>query len=164
MIDRAYAITMAAYNQWMNAKLYDCAARLSDEQRKQDRGAFFKSLHGTLDHIVSADMIWLYRFSGRSIEHFQLGQRFDDFGEMRAQRESLDVEISAWAASLDGDWLKGDFAYFSKSYNAHYSKPAWLLVVHFFNHQTHHRGQASDLLMQMGIDPGATDLPAMPGT
>jgi uncharacterized damage-inducible protein DinB len=164
MIDRAYAITMAAYNQWMNAKLYECAARLGDEQRKRDRGAFFKSLHGTLDHIVSADMIWLYRFSGRSIEHFQLGERYSAFTELRAQREVLDAEISAWAAALEPQWLASDFAYFSKSYNAHYSKPAWLLVVHLFNHSTHHRGQATDLLMQMGIDPGSTDLPAMPGT
>ncbi|MDB5972156.1 MAG: damage-inducible protein DinB [Hydrocarboniphaga sp.] len=164
MIDRAYAITMARYNRWMNARLYACAERLSDEQRRQDRGAFFKSLHGTLDHLISGDTMWMYRFTGRSIENLTLGGRFDTFAEMRAHRESLDQEISAWAATVDSTWLASDFAYYSKAYDMHYTKPAWLLVTHFFNHQTHHRGQATTLLMQFGIDPEATDLPVMPGT
>jgi len=163
MIDRRYAITMAAYNHWMNTKLYDCAARLSDEQRRQDRGAYFKSLHGTLDHIISGDTMWMHRFTGRSIDDLSIAGRSDAFAGLRAHRESLDAEITAWAATLEPTWLAADFAYYSKAYAAHYTKPAWLLVSHFFNHQTHHRGQATTLLMQFGIDPGATDLPAMPG-
>lgn len=162
MIDRTYAMTMAAYNQWMNVKLYDCAARLSDEQRRQDRGAFFKSLHGTLAHLIDVDMIWLHRFTGRSLDALTTAGRFDDFAAMRAHRGPLDDEILTWAGALEPAWLAADFRYYSKAYDAHYTKPAWLLVAHFFNHQTHHRGQATTLLMQAGIDPGPTDLPVLP--
>jgi uncharacterized damage-inducible protein DinB len=164
MIDRAYAIMMASYNRWMNTRLYDCAAQLSDEQRKQDRGAYFQSLHGTLAHILNGDTMWIYRFTGRNIDNLSFSEGHCDFAAMRTRREALDEEILAWSATLEPQWLAADFAYFSKSYNAHYTKPAWLLVSHFFNHQTHHRGQATTLLMQFGIDPGATDLPVMPGT
>jgi uncharacterized damage-inducible protein DinB len=164
MIDRQHATLMARYNQWMNGKLYDCAARLQDAQRKEDRGAFFKSLHGTLGHLVSADTIWLHRFTGRSTEGLTLTGAYDDFDQMRARRVALDEEILAWSATLETQWLAADFSYFSRISNAHYSKPAWLLVVHLFNHQTHHRGQATTLLTQLGIDIGPTDLAAMPGT
>jgi uncharacterized damage-inducible protein DinB len=163
MIDLEYARMMAGYNRWMNQKVYASAASLSDEQRQQDRGAYFKSLHGTLDHIIGGDTIWLYRFTGRSTDSLTMATRFSDFIEMRAHREALDEEILAWTATIEPAWLGRDFAYFSKSYNAHYVKPAWLLVAHFFNHQTHHRGQATTLLTQFGIDVGPTDLPAMPG-
>ena len=66
MFDGTYALLMAEYNQWMNGKLYDGCARLSDEERKRDRGAFFKSIHGTLNHLVWGDRAWLPRFNGKS--------------------------------------------------------------------------------------------------
>lgn len=163
MIDREYAITMATYNRWMNAKLYDAAAALSDAERREDRGAYFKSLQGTLEHLLSADNVWLYRFTGRSIDTLPMNAVYQDYAALRAQRERVDEQLLAWAATLEPAWLAADFVYFSKAYNAYYVKPAWLLVAHLFNHQTHHRGQATTLLMQFGIDPGATDLPAAPG-
>lgn len=163
MIDRAYAHRMARYNRWMNGKLYDCAAQLSDAQRKEDRGAFFKSLHGTFNHLIYADQAWLNRFSGRSADGLTPpAPVHEDFAQMCAARAALDQEMLDWSQSLTAEWLAADFRYYSKAYEAWYTKPAWLLVTHLFNHQTHHRGQATTLLMQFGIDPGATDLPVLP--
>lgn len=163
MITRDYALTMARYNSWMNSKLFAAAAELDDAQRKADRGAFFKSVHGSLDHLISADTIWLYRFTGRSLEGLNFAEWFTDFAAMRSHREALDAELEAWVASIDTEWLQSDFSYYSKAYQAHYTRKAWLLVAHLFNHQTHHRGQVTTLLSQFGLDVGATDLPAMPG-
>ena len=160
MIDRAYALRLAAYNRWMNQNLYACAAQLTDEQRREDRGAFFKSLHGTFEHLVSTDTVWMNRFARRETgpaEPLDL-----DFDALRERRRALDEEIIGWAGSLETDWLASDFRYYSYAYAAHYSKPGWLLAAHLFNHQTHHRGQATTLLMQFGIDPGPTDLPMLP--
>ncbi len=162
MIDTRYALRMAAYNRWMNQSLYACAARLDDAQRREDRGAYFKSLHGTLEHLVFADALWIRRFKGESLDGLAPGQWLQaGFEAMRERREALDQEIAGWAATLSPDWLQADFHYYSVAYGRHYVRPAWLLVTHLFNHQAHHRGQATTLLMQSGIDPGATDLPAM---
>ena len=163
MIDHDYLRLMLRYNRWMNRKLYDCAARLDETRRHRDLGAFFKSLHGTFEHLVYGDTAWLYRFTGRSIEHLRPDQAlYPDFAALRAERERLDDALDAWGASVSAAWLAQDFTYYSPTYARHYTKPAWLLVTHLFNHQTHHRGQATTLLLQLGIDPGATDLPAVP--
>ena len=160
MIDRAYALRLAAYNRWMNQNLYACAARLTDEQRREDRGAFFKSLHATFEHLVSTDTIWMDRFKLRRVGPMEpLALSFE---ALCSRREALDEEIIEWAGSLETDWLANEFRYYSYAYGAHFSKPGWLLAVHLFNHQTHHRGQATTLLMQLGIDPGPTDLPMLP--
>lgn len=163
MIDREYALMMARYNHWMNTRLYQLAAGLSDAERKADRGAFFKSLQGTFEHLIYADTAWMARFAGRSIDGlFPAVSPFADFDALQTRRETLDLEILAWVETLTPEWLQADFTYYSKAYDAHFTRPAWQLVVHVFNHQTHHRGQATTLLMQMGIDPGATDLPVLP--
>lgn len=154
---------MAAYNRWMNGKLYACAAQLSDAQRKEDRGAFFKSVHGTLNHLLYGDLAWLYRFTGRSLDGLDpAAGLYDDFERLQQRRLELDAELSDWAANLTPQWLAADFTYYSQAYAAHFTRPAWLLVVHLFNHETHHRGQITTLLSQLGVDVGATDLPVMP--
>jgi len=163
MISPAFAQRMAAYNRWMNGKLYAAAAGLSEAQRREDRGAFFKSLHGTLNHLMYADTAWLYRFTGRSIDVLDPKRDlFDDFAAMLAARAALDVEIQCWAEGLTEDWLLEPFSYYSQILGRSLTRPAWMLVTHLFNHQTHHRGQATTLLTQFGADVGATDLPAMP--
>lgn len=163
MISVEHAQLMADYNRWMNAKLYAAAAQLSDAERRADRGAFFKSIHGTLVHLLRADLAWYWRFTGRPLEgladHLA---RHDDFAALRTQREALDAELQAWTARLTAAWLAADFTYFSIAYNAPYTRPAWVLVVHLFNHETHHRGQVTTLLTQLGIDIGETDLPVLP--
>ena len=163
MITPEYARTLARYNRWMNGKLYDCAATLDDGARKADMGAFFKSIHGTLNHILLADRVWMGRFVGPLFVPQSLSQEmYADFGELRREREQTDTAIEAYAATLDDAKLRSTLEYRSISRPAPQSKPLGLALAHFFNHQAHHRGQVTTLLMQRGVDPGVTDLIAMP--
>lgn len=168
MITPQYAQTLARYNRWMNEKIYAACDRLTDEERKEDCGAFFKSIHSTLNHLLWADCMWLGRFAkGTSLEKeypkAALGSDlYDDWNALKAARMAMDADILAWAAMLDADWLGRDFTWYSGLTKSNRTKPAWLLVAHMFNHQTHHRGQVTTLLSQRGIDPGDTDLMLMP--
>lgn len=136
--------------------------------RTQDCGAFFGSIHATLDHIVWGDTIWLSRFTkGTTLEcaapDYASGTvGFPDWAKLRAARIALDADILAWSAQINAHWLAQDMSWQSATSNATNCKPHWLLVTHFFNHQTHHRGQVSTLLNQVGVDIGVTDLPWMP--
>ncbi len=165
MIDAEHARTFARYNRWMNRSLYDCAARLGDAQRKEDVGAFFKSIHGTLNHLLLGDNIWMGRFEGPVFvpKTGSLAEELHaDFGELRRAREAMDARIVEWAARLTDATLASELRYTSIVNPAPRSIPMWLAVAHFFNHQTHHRGQVTTLLMQRGVDPGVTDLLWMP--
>ncbi len=156
-----YNTAMATYNQWMNQQLYAVCANITERDRKSDRGAFFKSIHGTLNHLVVADRIWLGRFTQQPFSA-QLDQElYSDFSELQAQREVLDRTIVDWAQNLTSDWLTADLTYTNSSGSTR-TLPHWLLVTHMFNHQTHHRGQLTTLIHQLGYAPGVTDLPAMP--
>jgi len=163
MISTDYARTMAAYNRWMNARLYECCAKLSDAERKRDAGAFFKSIHGTLNHLLLGDRIWLGRFSGKPFPVKSLAQELHaDFAELRSEREATDKVISSWAASLWEADLARNLGYTSISNPQPRKHPLWIGITHFFSHQVHHRGQLTTLLFQRGIDPGATDLIWLP--
>jgi uncharacterized damage-inducible protein DinB len=163
MITGAYARTMAAYNRWMNERLYECSARLTDGERKRDRGAFFRSLHGTLNHILLGDRIWLGRFFGKPYLVKSLDQVLcADFDELRIERAATDEIILGWVDSLSDAELANDMDYTTIAHPQARRHPMWIGVAHFFNHQTHHRGQATTLLMQSGIDPGVTDLIWLP--
>lgn len=154
---------MARYNRWMNQRIYQCCAPLSDEARKQDMGAFFRSIHGTLNHLLLADRLWMGRFTGEPFHAESLDQElYADFTELRAAREQEDQRILDWVASLTPDDLAGELSYTSMSKPQPRRYPLWFALSHFFNHQTHHRGQVTTLLMQQGIDPGVTDLIWMP--
>jgi uncharacterized damage-inducible protein DinB len=163
MITPDYARTMARYNRWMNGKLYDCAGQLDDASRKADMGAFFKSIHGTLNHLLLADRVWMGRFIGPVFVPSSLADELHaDFGELRHEREMTDAAIEAYAATLDEARLRETLRYTSISRPAPQEKAMGLALAHFFNHQSHHRGQVTTLLMQRGVDPGVTDLIAMP--
>jgi uncharacterized damage-inducible protein DinB len=160
---RLYAATMAAYNRWMNEKVYAAAAKLSDEERKRDLGAAFGSIHGTLNHLLVADQAWLQRFRGQAVTMKSVDQELHSaFEELRAAREAMDAEIEAWAAQLDEEFGTRPFRFYSVAYEQELTRPGWVLVAHVFNHQTHHRGQLTTLLEQLGADAGVTDLPWMP--
>jgi uncharacterized damage-inducible protein DinB len=160
---------LAAYNASMNRKLYAAAAKLPHAELCADRSAFFGSLFGTLKHIVAADMIWLNRFMGHPTR-FQalqplcdipkpasLTQQFGaDLPSLLAQRMRLDEIITALAAELSAADLEQALSY--QNSRGVFRKNFGSLLLHFFNHQTHHRGQASTLLSQAGIDIGVTDL------
>jgi uncharacterized damage-inducible protein DinB len=161
MITPAYVRLMANYNAEMNRRLYGAADRLSDEERKTDRGAFWKSLHGTLCHIMWGDMQWMSRFDGWTKPEVGIKQSaamVHDFAALRARRETADVAIVDWSKRVDEKWLAEDLVWFSGAANREMREQRRALVVHFFNHQTHHRGQAHALLTAFGQDPGDTDL------
>jgi uncharacterized damage-inducible protein DinB len=163
MIDPSYCQLMAQYNQWMNQKLYAICAEIPDEERKQDRGAFFKSIYGTLNHLLEGDRIWVGRFTGKPLSSRKLGEElYSDFEQLRQEREQFDQEILDWAKTLLVEWLAQPFEYTSNVDGKTRTLPTWLLVTHLFNHQTHHRGQLTTLLSQIGHDPGVTDLPWLP--
>jgi len=158
-----YAKTLAAYNRWMNDRIYDACAKLSDEERKRDAGAFFKSIHGTLNHILLGDRVWLGRLVGVPFVVKTLDQElYADFTELRAQRGKTDEDIVAWADSLTEAAFDGQMSYMSTVNPQLRIYPFWVAVTHLFNHQVHHRGQVTTLLTQRGIDPGVTDLIWLP--
>ncbi len=163
MVSSEYCHTMARYNRWMNARLYALCATLPEEELRADRGAFFGSLYATLNHIAYSDLAFLSRFTGDPAVVPELGvDLFHGFAALRAERERLDARLLGWAASLTASWLAEAQTYVSKVDGLTRTLPRWLLLVHLFNHQAHHRGQATTLLAQRGHDMGSTDLPFMP--
>ena len=159
MITAEYARTMARYNRWMNGKLYECAGGLDDAARKADMGAFFKSIHGTLNHLLLADRMWMGRFTGELFLPGSLADElYADFATLRRERDRTDEAIEGHMAALDDTRLASTLRYTSITNPAPRTIPLALAIMHFFNHQTHHRGQLTTLLMQRGIDPGVTDL------
>lgn len=161
---------MAQYNQWMNARLYDTAAKLSPEELARDRGAFFGSLLGTLNHIMVGDIIWLKRLgthpaAHRALEPVRQRERPDaltqilhaDLASLAQARKDLDAIIIAWTDELTAADLDHTLEYRNMKGVAA-RKLFGTLVLNLFNHQTHHRGQATTLLSQAGLDVGVTDL------
>ncbi|HEY9661723.1 MAG TPA: DinB family protein, partial [Allocoleopsis sp.] len=162
MHNQDYYKIMAQYNQWMNQKVYAICAEIPDEIRKEDRGAFFRSIHGTLNHLLYGDRVWMGRFTGQSTSG-KLGQDlYADFDQLRQQREITDQQILDWTKHLTQEWLSQPLTYISGVDHQTRTFPSWVLVTHLFNHQTHHRGQLTTLLSQLGHDPGVTDLPWLP--
>ncbi len=225
----------AKYNRWMNEKLYALAATLSDEERKRDLGAFFRSIHGSLNHLLLTDRVQLGRFTSRlrkkafpqpaslSVVSPRRGRTigkqpdpsptaqdkvlsqgaesrrgcigvsphpasdpgitsllqtldaggnpvpirsldqelYSNFDTLRRERARTDLAIEKWASGLTIEKLSGSLRYRAMLDGREYEHPLWWAVSHFFNHQTHHRGQITTLLMQLGKDPGVTDLMAM---
>ena len=157
----------ARYNRWMNDKLYALAATLSDEARKRDSGAFFRSIHGTLNHILLADRVWLARFKGVAAPDGFMGpgirsldqELYANFEELRRERALTDDELSSWVSAVKPEKLAAPLVFMRRGHRL--ESPLWGVVAHVFNHQTHHRGQITTLLMQQGHDPGVTDLFAM---
>ena len=149
---------LARYNTLANRRLYEVCARLSDAERKRVRPAFFKSIHGTLNHIMVGDRIWLARFEGSEIASTRLDAiLYEDFDALGAARMSEDARIEAFASGIDEDFLGKTIRYRNHAGNTHVD-PVDLLVAHLFNHQTHHRGQIHDMLTQTDVTPPALDM------
>jgi len=154
---------LARYNQWMNEKLYQVCAEIPDQKRKEDLGAFFQSIHGTLNHLLYGDKAWMGRFTGHPYSITVIGENlYEDFEELREERIKIDQDIVEWSRSLSVEWLEFPFEYTSNVDQKTRVLPTWILVTHLFNHQTHHRGQVTTLVKQLGYDPGITDLPWLP--
>ena len=164
MITREYCELMARYNRWMNERLYALCAAMPDGERKRDRGAFFGSIRGTLNHLLWADRMWLGRLVGPVYTHPAFGaDMFANFDELKREREATDQVMLKWGKSVSAEWLASPLEYASVVDGKTRRLPRAIAVVHMYNHATHHRGQLTTLLKQAGIDPGVTDLPWVPG-
>ena len=140
--------TFAAYNRWANARLYDACAALPDAEYRRPRGAFFASIHGTLNHILVADRIWMGRIEGADSGIASLDTILhDDLAALRVAREEEDARIAGMVDGLDAARLAGDLHYANLA-GTPQTTPLGQVLAHVFNHQTHHRGQAHDLLHQ----------------
>lgn len=170
MSELSHLRLMADYNAWMNQKLYDAAATLPAHELAAERGAFFGSLAGTLNHLVAADTIWLRRFSTHPARFAVLAPVLalpvptalnatysDDLAVLAAHRRMLDGVITSLSAQL-ADADLGHVLHYASMKGIRSQKRFGDVLLHFFNHQTHHRGQASTLLSQAGVDLGVTDL------
>lgn len=172
-MDRLHHVRlMAAYNAAMNERIYDAARALPPAELRADRKAFFGSILGTLNHLANGDLIWLKRFAGHAAQFPQLAAvralpdpaalgalSFGDLDSLWERRRWLDAQIVAWTDALCEADLDQSVRYVNSRGAA--DKNLFSLLMHFFNHQTHHRGQASTLLSQQGIDIGVTDLLAL---
>ena len=165
MIDIAYVRRMARYNRWQNENLYGAADGIAEEDRRRERDAFFGSIHKTLSHILWGDRMWMSRFAGTprpegGIPHST--SLYPEWEGLKRERAAFDGAIIGWADGLDPQWPNGDLSWFSGAIKASVTRPKWQLVMHFFNHQTHHRGQVHCMLTQAGARPRDTDLFLMP--
>jgi uncharacterized damage-inducible protein DinB len=164
---------MAQYNQWMNAKVYETAAKLSPEELARDRGAFFGSVLGTLNHVMVGDTIWLKRLAEhpaghRSLDPLRQRERpkalnqilYADLADLWRERQNFDAIIVEWTGELTAADLDHVLEYRNMQ-GTPMRKLYGSLVFSMFNHQTHHRGQATTLLFQEGLDVGVTDLVAL---
>jgi uncharacterized damage-inducible protein DinB len=159
----------ARYNREFNRVLFGKVAELEDEERKRELGAFFGSIHATLNHILLADRIWLGRFAKAfpemsSLAEAALVHEFSslsqeicaDFDDLCRERRATDEVITDWVEELSDEVLARTMRYSNSSGQVR-EHPVWVAVAHLFNHQTHHRGQVTTLLSQLGHDPGVTD-------
>jgi uncharacterized damage-inducible protein DinB len=154
--------TMARYNRWANARLYDAAAALPDALYRKDIGLFFKSLHGTLNHLLATDRIWMRRIDGTGEAPDRLNAiLFEEFAALREARKAEDERILRFVESVSEGELEAIRDY-KTTRGVPQRDPLGQILAHLFNHQTHHRGQAHTALSQLtGAEPPPLDLLVM---
>jgi len=165
MITPAYIIEMAAYNGWQNNGLCRVVQAMDEADVRADRGAFFGSIFGTLNHLLWGDLLWMSRFDGGPAQSPVIADSAAftaSVADWADQRIRTDARIVTWAAGVTASDLSGNLTWFSGSLNAEVAKPTATCITHFFNHQTHHRGQLHAMLTAAGQTPDATDLVFMP--
>ena len=149
----------AGYNAWANERLYSAAAMLSDSEYRADHGAFFGSVHGTLNHLVVGDRIWMQRLTGEGEAPARLDAILhEDFGALRAAREAEDARIVAFVEGLSEHDLGRRVRYRTISRPADIEQELGYALPHVFNHQTHHRGQVHCLLTKTVEEAPSLDL------
>jgi uncharacterized damage-inducible protein DinB len=147
---KAHFDMFAHYNAWANARLYEAARALPDADYRADRGAFFKSVHGTLNHLLVTDRVWMHRFTGEGAPPERLDMiLFDALAALAQARVAQDARIVDYVTSLTPDALSGTISYRRVSTPDRMTQPLMPALAHWFNHQTHHRGQAHALLTSL---------------
>jgi len=150
--------TLAYYNRIANERLYESCAQLSDDEYRKPRAGSFGSIHGLLNHILLGDTIWLARFEGGGAITPALNSvLYDEFPALRAARAEHDARIEAFFARLTDEPLSRSFPYVNNQ-GKNYVESAPVAFSHFFNHQTHHRGQITVMLSQTAVKPPSLDL------
>ena len=165
MIDAGYCRVMARYNAWQNKGLRAIVDAMDEDALRHDRGAFFGSILGTLNHLLWGDLVWMARFAGGDAPPQAIADSPDMTAtpvEWSTHRFRTDGRISLWADKLASVDLVGDLTWYSEAAKREVTQPMQTCIVHFFNHQTHHRGQVHAMLTAAGAKPGPTDLPFMP--
>ena len=165
MIDRDYCVMMARYNAWQNRQLDDLLEALDPAELTADRKGFFGSILGTLNHLLWGDLMWISRFDGGPAPDGTIPDspaRHPTLGTWQAERFRTDGRIKLWADRLNSVDLKGNLEWYSGAIGRQMSMPMQVCVVHFFNHQTHHRGQVHAMLTAAGSKAPVTDIPFMP--
>ncbi|WP_254696919.1 DinB family protein [Octadecabacter sp. SW4] len=165
MIDAGYCRVMARYNAWQNKGLRAIVDAMDEDALRHDRGAFFGSIFGTLNHLLWGDLVWMARFAGGDAPPQAIADSPDMTAtpvEWSTHRFRTDGRISLWADKLASVDLVGDLTWYSEAAKREVTQPMQTCIVHFFNHQTHHRGQVHAMLTAAGAKPGPTDLPFMP--
>lgn len=150
---------MTEYNGWANTRLYRMAGQLSDEQYRRDVSAYFKSLHGTLNHLLATDRIWMWRLTGTGVAPTRLDAiLFDNLAELTAARRAEDERLMSFVEKLTDEELDAEIEYRTFSGSTQQQKLREVLA-HLFNHQTHHRGQAHAILTTLGVkEPDSLDV------
>ena len=159
---KAHFDQLADYNRWANSRLYDEAAKLADAARKRPIGLFFSSLHGTLNHLLVTDYIWLRRMTGEGPQPERLDQVLhEDFDELRAAREAANTRVFDFVTGLaPADYDR--VLEYRNSTGRLFQQRLGPALTHLFNHQTHHRGQAHAALTILGVrEPASLDLLAL---
>ena len=153
-----YYQTLARYNLWANQRLYQAVGMLSEAQYRQDYGAFFHSIQGTLNHILVGDRIWLYRITGEGNCPSNLDTiLYADLDDLRTARALEDERIVGIVSALDEQRLSNSLNYCNLK-GDRFEQPLMLVLGHLFNHQTHHRAQVGTLLTQLGSEAPVLDL------
>jgi len=154
---------MNRYSRWMNGKLLAECSKLTDAQRKADRSAPFRSIHGIWNHLLLADRLWLSRFGLEPFTSTSLDQEIHaDWDDFRASRAQTDDMVDRWLQTMTPEVLTGDLSFTRLAGGGEFTFSYQKCAIHFFNHGTHHRGQITALLEQAGGDCGVTDLLVCP--
>ena len=149
---------LAWYNRIANERLYEKCAALDRSEYLMERRGSFGSIQRLLNHLLLGDQTWMERFEGRGLQTPPLDTLlFDDFLDLRSARVQEDARIERFFTAIDDAFLSGSFAYVNNQ-GMRCVDPAPVAVGHFFNHQTHHRGQVHVMLSQTSIVPPALDM------
>ena len=159
---KAHFLMMARYNAWANLRLYKMAGALPEELYRREVGVYFKSLHGTLNHLLVTDRIWMRRLTGEGSHPNKLNAiPFDDFASLQAARTSEDLRIVNYTENLQEADIEKELDYTTLN-GTPQRQPICEILAHWFNHQTHHRGQAHAILTLVGVtEPDPLDLLVM---
>ncbi|NQW01017.1 MAG: damage-inducible protein DinB [Rhodospirillales bacterium] len=158
-MNKSHFQMMAGYGAWANRRLVTACRALSEDAYHADRGAFFSSIHGTLNHILVGDRVWLGRITGIDSGLRDLDARLFDTREgLAAARSSEDQRIEAVIDAMPDAAFDGSLTYTTLVKPTTISTPMRQVLTHLFNHATHHRGQVHGLLSQVPSDPPSLDL------